>query len=1261
MPRTHYGPQPRKRSKRLLEALLAFADYSLDDCEHLVKDIPFKVDDRELLVETKVRFLVELTAKDRHPGKLTAIHIKESLKRFEDYLEILEDNRTAAQGAQLWKFRLTLWYPCSKIKENLERFDQEWENRRSAKSIQATTVVKPDEVLEEVEESEHQFDNTNTKNKQKKQTTQAVAPMSRQDWGQAIDVSTFYGRIAELDTLQKWVVADRCRLVALLGMGGIGKTALSVKIAQQCQGEFDYLVWRSLRNAPPIMDWLADVIAILSNHQETQLADSLDGRLLQLMRYLQQHRCLLILDNMESILSAATPEQQRSGAYRQGYEGYGQLLRDVGETVHQSCLVLTSREKPRGISLREGQMGEVRSLLLKGLDQGDSGSVLETKGITLSSEQVDQLVHRYGGNPLALQIVATTVQEVFDGDITQFLEQGSSIFGDISDLLEQQLERLSDLEQQVMHWLAIYRDWTPMGELQDDLVPRVPKQVVLDALESLQRRSLIEKKGGQFTQQPVVMEYMTEQLVGGFSQGLLTRGDGYSLNRYALTQAQAHDYLRQAQIQLILQPILERLRLKLGQDKRIAKLLKSLLHSLHSDDALLMESGYAAGNLLKLLHHLGADLTGLDCSDLPIWQVSLQDMTLHGVNFTGADFRKTVFAQIAKRFMSAVFSPDGQHLATGVDEEIRLWQVETRQEVMTYTGHSGWVNTLAFSPDGKLLVSGSMDKTVRLWNVATGQCWKTLRGHKERVESVAFHPEAPLVVSGGADGQICFWQPETGKLIKAFPAHEKRIFSVAFTADGEYLVSSSEDGTVRRWHWETEMCEGTIDTTVNWSLACGLSHDGQRVVTGSDGKHVLRWDWAEPESSQRLAFEGVVRTAAFSPDDQQIVTVSDNDNSIRLWDVATGSCVNTLQGHGNKVWLAGFSPDGELLVSCSEDQTLKLWKTDKGYCVGTLKTYSAAIMAVAFGPDGETLVSGSEDGVVRLWDKETGQVVKTLTGHRDIVSTVQVSPDGSRIASGSDDGTVRLWDRSTGKCVRTFWGHEGWVHRVVFDPAGRYLVSGGQDQTVRLWDMASGECVKTLVGHGHRVKALEFVGEFLASGSDDKTIWLWDVEAGECLATVEEHRSGVLCLTYEDGMLASGGADGEIRLWEVNFDQGIVKVSCRETLTGQSVAVRALVFGKSGMLVTSGADGMVRLWQEGRCSQSLTGHDGVVWSVDVGARGELVSGGADGTMRLWNLAGECLQVIRPLRPYEGMVITNAMGLTETQRQTLFALGAAEKV
>ena len=766
MTRPSYGPQAQKRTRRLLEALIAFANDDFEDCDLLYSKIKVNWQTRQqLVVRTQIRYMVMLTGKDPYADKLSAEQIKESLKRCEDYLEILEDNRASTQGASDWHFTLSLWYPRYESTKNLQRFDQVWQSLRPLKSKQATAAIEPSITTKPIRQSSTPI----PKRQPSKQSESQARSLSQhyQDWGQAIDASTFYGRTAELATLTQWTVAGRCRLLALLGMGGIGKTALSVKLAEQIQENFEYLVWRSLRNAPPILELLADLIQVLSGQQDTDLPGSLDGRLRRLMHYLQNQRCLLVLDNMESVLSPATESRQRSGTYRQGYEGYGQLLQDIGETPHQSCLIITSREKPRGVSRWEGEKGGVRSLLIKGLKQSESEAVLQTKGITLSTAQTKTLVQQYSGNPLALQIVATTVQELFDGDISQFLEQGSSIFGDISDLLRQQLERLSALEQQVMYWLAIYRDWTPLVTLQEDLIPAAGQRAILEALDSLQRRSLIEKRGGEFTQQPVVMEYVTAQLVEGFGQTLLSpqASEGFNwLNHYPLTQAQTYDYIRQAQTQLLLRPVIDILLAACVQPQRVEQNLKARLIRVKSTDKLFATPGYAPGNLLKILHHIGADLTGLDCSELSIWQVYLQEMSLCDVNFANADFRKTVFAQISKRFMSAVFSPDSEQLATGVDQDIMLWQVSSCSPVMTYVGHRGWVHTLAFSPDGEWLASGSSDRTIRLWRVDTGQCWKTLRGHEGAVQTVAFSPDSRQIASGGTDGKIRFWTVKTGEL-----------------------------------------------------------------------------------------------------------------------------------------------------------------------------------------------------------------------------------------------------------------------------------------------------------------------------------------------------------------------------------------------------------------------------------------------------------------------------------------------------------------
>lgn len=1243
MARPNYGPQAKKPAKRLFEALIAFANFDLEDAD----TIPIRVNwqtDKRLVVQTKVRFLQELTSKDRYEGALTGEQIKEALKRLEDFMEVLEDNRAATQGAEDWHFTLNLWYRRQEMEANLRQFEVEWEERRPLKSKLAT-------------KDELQADEANAG-----ALPQGAPPQkSRQDWGEALDVSAFYGREEELARLREWVLKDRCRLITLVGMGGIGKTALSVKLGEQVQDEFEVLVWRSLRNAPPVEELLRDVIGVLSDQQVGELPESLDTKISCLVDYLREVRCLLILDNAESLLSG----EQRTGQFRREYEGYGQLLRSVGETRHQSCLVVTSREKFKNLSTKEGPDLPMRSLRLAGLPQSAGQAVLGEKGFAVSAEASRALVAHYGGNPLALKIVATTIQELFGGDAALFLQQGTVIFGDIADLLEQQFSRLSALEKQVMYWLAIQREWVTLAELQTDLGHSIALRSLLEGLESLQFRSLIERRlPGEhhplsFTQQPVVMEYVTETLIEQiFAE--LSQGKPDLFNTHALIKAQSKDYLRQSQVRLILQPLAEKLWAQLGSGEAVLAYLQQTLSELRQSPV--GQGSYGAGNLINLLGQLNLEIQPFDFSGMAVRQAYLGGVNLQGVNFTGADLSQSVFTQTLGSLFSAVFSPDGRLLATGIEDEVCLWDVEDIRPLLTCRGHTGWVQALAFSPNGQWLASGSHDQTIRLWNGSTGQCVKTLRGHGGPLQSLAFSPDGCCLTSGSHDQTIRLWDAESWECLHILEGHQGRVFSVDFTLSGEKLVSSSDDGTVRLWDTLTGKCREVFEIPVNWALAIALHPSGQTLATGSDRNAVKFWNLATGKNIvPTLNCASEVWSVAYSPNGDRIVTASE-DKTIRIWDAESGDCLKTFQGHDQRVWLATFSPSGQTLVSISDDQTLKFWDTETGKCLRTLTGYSNSVLTVAVSPDGQVLASSGEDGLIRLWDRATGECLRELAGHRNLVSEIAFAPELPKLASASDDQTLKLWDCQSGDCLLTLQGHRGWVTAVAFSPDGALLASGSHDQTVKLWDSQTGECLQTLEGHGHRVKTVVFSpdGQCLASGGDDQTIVVWDVETGQQIQVLDGHEGFVAAVAFspDEQRLASGSGDCTVKLWDLKTGE------CLQTLAGHGHRVRSLAFSPDGRYLVSGSDDQtLRVWhgKTGKEIAVLRGHAKTIWSVAYSPTEPVViSGSEDETIKLWDVkTGTCLQTLRAARPYEGMNIRDATGLTAAQRATLKALGAIE--
>jgi WD40 repeat protein len=1129
-------------------------------------------------------------------------------------------------------------------------------------------------------------------------------------WIDAIDTSAFYGRELERDWLHRWLKTDRCRLVAILGMGGMGKTTIASELVQQLQASittdpdrldldrFSCILWRSLLNPLPLKELLPELIRALtislglpsrpSNQLRKLDLDAMPklvcGQLELLLEICQQHRCLIVLDNAESIFQAGA----QVGQYRVGYRDYGDLFNIFGRMNHQSCLLLTSREKPTEISQLEGLNAKVRTLALPGLDATAGQRIFADRGCLPTGPLEWAEIDFYcGGNPLAFQLIAATVQEVADGDVSEILPHLRSDklgFTDIHNLLEQQWERLTAEEHQVMYWLAIGREPMSSTDLERSLHPAWNQHrqgdYLLGTLQSLRRRSIIfapaerldpprqlsHASKRHWSLQPMVMEYVTGKFVDRVCDEI-EQQQPFLLNTHAIVQANAKEYLRLAQLRTIVQPAIDRLRTKIGNPHQIGRHLRQILAAWQGSNPL--QSGYLAGNILNFLTYLKLDLTDLDCSELVVQQAYLVGINLVGVNFTNAQIVDCAFTQTFSRILAISYSPDGHTLAASDSNGgIRLWSIADGQCLLTCAGHTNWVRAIEFSPDGKYLASSGDDRCIKLWDLQDGSCLKTI-GEGIHSLGLSFSPDGRHLASGSANNLIYYWDLQTGACLRQFEGHQDWSMDVNFHPAGHRLVSGSADRTIRVWDVASGRCDRVFSGHENMVTTVDYHPDGNTVISGSLDGTLRLWDVSESIDSTmdrdcRLVLTGhghEIWSAVFSPDGSQFASAGVG-GSLRIWRTSDGHCLHRLEGHSDRLWSVAFHPNGQRLASGGEDRTIRFWQVSDGKCLQVLNGYTNWFKSIAWSPDGQSLITASRDAQVRVWAIDRQTCLHQLTGHTKSIATVAYNPQGLTFASGGDDRTIRIWDVQTLSCIQVLRGHSESILALVYSPDGKYLVSSGNDLSIKVWDTQRWRCVHTYTGHTDRIGGLAYHPDrnLVASASEDRTIQIWSFESNLPIQTLNQHTNRAIAIAFDPHgtILASGGMDRQILLW--NTEAG----ELRHTLTGHDGWVLTLAYSPDGNWLFSGAsDHTIKVWSvaTGLCTDTFIGHQSWVWSVAVSGCGRfLASASEDETIRIWDLAdGKTLSIRRAVRPYEGMKIAKVDGLTRAQINDLKTLGAQE--
>jgi WD40 repeat protein/serine/threonine protein kinase len=528
---------------------------------------------------------------------------------------------------------------------------------------------------------------------------------------------------------------------------------------------------------------------------------------------------------------------------------------------------------------------------------------------------------------------------------------------------------------------------------------------------------------------------------------------------------------------------------------------------------------------------------------------------------------------------------DGKQIASGaMDGQVRLWDGETGQAGAVLRGHDE-VLGLAYRPDGRLLATGGFDRVVRLWNTTTGREVAVLRGHTAGVWAVAWSPDGRRLVSAGdyPDQTLRLWDvsADEPKLLAVLPGHKNRVYFVQFSPDGTRIVSAGMDQEARLWRGDTGQLIATLTGHTDTIYQARFSPDGRRILTASGDKTLRLWDAATGELISVLrGHTGAINSAVFHPNGVRIASAS-ADQTVRLWDVALAERNGVLRGHDSFVYDAAFTPDGNRLASAAWDGTVRVWDATTGRQTSLFKLDGPWATSVAINAEGTLLAALVRERGVEVWDLPGGRRRYQLagpTGYWRIDTRAVFSPREGLLAAGDRDGTIHLWEAATGKPLATLHGHQGCVSDVAFSPDGKLLASSGEDGSVRLWAALDRVEVPiiTLRGHNGLVLGVAFSadGRLLASASDDKTVRLWDAHTHEPIATLA-HGSTVYRVAFApDGTrLAAACADNTVRLWDLTTREEVAE------LRGHTSYVHAVDWSPDGTrLISASGDGTVRVW-----------------------------------------------------------------------------------